>query len=336
MLKKHLENYKVSPVKITNQKYTQFNDRIGQLLNPIPIYVINLRKDLFRRSYLMQLFKRHQINYTLILVDNFKYACSEDTLTSCIHPSKLGCILSHMWCIQDALTNNHKRFLIFEDDIIFHKQFADFFHQIAKLPEYETIDLLMLGALDTRIDTHLQSSSATDATSLLYYPSANVLGAHANLYKYDFAKAFFEMKLNAPKILEFDYDYHLFMNSHKIAVCNPNLVVCELSTTNINHNFSPLRPGGFDRFKRFFQTSFTYNDYEYMIIAFIEFVFKKHTTTNPSCSFSFSCLDDALLQFQKETRCINMAQIVENIQNSGYTINDILDIIKLVQKNIYL
>ena len=36
---------------------------------------------------------------------------------------EVGCYLSHMWCLQDIVKNNYNNAIIFEDDIIVHKNF---------------------------------------------------------------------------------------------------------------------------------------------------------------------------------------------------------------------
>ena len=231
------------------------DDTTNNCLNTFPIYVINLRDDKLRRNYIKHIFLKHQINYYLIIVDKFKYNSQRDCIRAKIHPSKLGCILSHLWCIQDAITNGYTRFIIFEDDIIFHKKFKHLFNQIIDSDIINKTDMLMLGSIDVNLNHNLTHFKNNES---VYFPTKRILGAHANIYKLEFAKHFLNYKLNCEKILEFDTEYQAFMKDHKIGICMPNLVVCELSTTNINHHYSPFNGSGFNIFRSWFPQNFTY------------------------------------------------------------------------------
>ena len=55
----------------------------------------------------------------------------------------MGAYLSHMWCLRDAIIHNYQKFIIFEDDIIFLKNFHE---QFKKIILHKNYDFLMLGA----------------------------------------------------------------------------------------------------------------------------------------------------------------------------------------------
>ena len=297
------------------------NDTI--FINKFPIYVINLKTDITRRKYIKALFKRHNINYNLIMVDRFNYE-PQNELKYKLNSSKMGCILSHLWCINDAINNskniNDERFIIFEDDIIFHKQFEQLFKEcITKLTSIP--DLLMLGSIDFKINVH--TTTVLNKEENIYYPKTNVLGAHANMYSVEFAKEFFNYKINTTDVLEFDFDYARFMSKYKIGVLFPNLVICELSTTNINHNFSPVNSLLFARYKKCFTHKFTYNDYEYMIITFIDFI--KEEIQH---EIVFKDIKEAISSFKlKKIPPHCKYDISTWLLNGTYTITDILNII---------
>ena len=59
-----LKVYKVDAHVIQNGSLSE------NVLNKFPIYVINLKKDIYRRAYIKYLFKKLKINYTLIMVEN--------------------------------------------------------------------------------------------------------------------------------------------------------------------------------------------------------------------------------------------------------------------------
>jgi GR25 family glycosyltransferase involved in LPS biosynthesis len=290
------------------------NSTENEYINKYPIYVINLKKDVTRRKYIKYLFKKHKINYVLVTVESFKYKSYYEHLIYVMKPARMGCILSHLWCINNAVKNNYERFIIFEDDIIFHKNFNEMFVNVTD-EKNNDIDLLMLGAVDFLINKHICSLNEN-----IYYPNVNVLGAHANLYKHDFAKAFLKYKLTTPKPLEFDYDYARFYKDYKVGVCSPNLVICELSTTNIDHHFSPIEVG-FDRYKRSFLEDFTYNDYEYITIVFIDFINENKD--------NIKTIDEAYqLYMNNNIEKPNIEQILEWLKNGKYTLEDILEIIR--------
>lgn len=321
MLTNFLNKYRpINNIKITNVDN-------NNILNNFPIYVINLRNDKLRRNYIKHLFLKHKINYNLVIFEKFEYNSIEDLMSAKIHRSKLGCILSHLWCIQDAILNNYERFIVFEDDIIFHKNFNNLFKQI--IDSELRIDLLMLGSLDPKLKHNLEHFKNDE---LVYFPTSNIMGAHANIYSLDFAKQFLNYKLNSSKIIEFDYDYHILMNTHKIGICMPNLVVCELSTTNINHNFSPLTVSGFDRYTTWFQENFTYKDYEYIMLIFIDYI--REQINNGS---KFNSLEEMLCVFftVKKHANRNMLYVLDCIINSGYNIKDILEIISNTTKDTF-
>lgn len=325
MLSDMLNNYYVKQYDIINSVSSKPN--MENIINKFPIYVINLKEDKTRRNYIKMLFMKYKINYSLIMVDKYKLKITENTRSKInTNAPILGCILSHLWCIKHAISKNYERFIIFEDDIIFHKNFDYMFKQILE-SHIENIDLLMLGALDKDLNKNLVNFKNTD---LIYYPTTNILGAHANIYKLEFAKTFLNYKLTSNKILEFDYDYKIFMHKFKIGVCMPNLVVCELSTSNIGHYFFPLYPRHVS-YKKWFHVNFTYDDYEYIIILFINFIKDKIE----DCGYVFNNLQEMLDEFSVKYKISRDNYIYKSMLNSGYTKNDILEIISYINEDKY-
>jgi GR25 family glycosyltransferase involved in LPS biosynthesis len=316
-MNKLLQNYTVKLNHINNNGSNEDN-----ILNIFPIYVINLKKDIFRRNYIKHLFNKHKINYKLVIVEQFKYTNETSQIINNIEQSKLGCILSHLWCIKNAIYRKYEKFIIFEDDIIFHNNFQYLFKNILNKSNLDEYGLLMLGALDNNLHTHIVNMSETDS---IYIPKNNILGAHANLYTLTFAKEFLNYKLDVKPVLEFDYDYDKFMDRYKIGICCPNLVICELSTTNINHNFSPMHPSCFHRYRSFFPKDFTYNDYEYIIIIFIEFIYNSNA--------NYNSFEDMVENFRKKRKDYYIKNITEWLLNSGYTSLDILQICKYIKND---
>lgn len=294
----------------------------AHILNKYPIYIINLKSDIIRRNYIKHLFERNRINYKLILVNKFTY--KKNTPKCNIDTPRLGCILSHLWCINNAITNNFQHFIIFEDDIIFHKNFSNIFSNIINDINFKNIDLLMLGALDCHYKTNISTLKNN-----VYYPKQNILGAHSNLYSLNFAKDFLNYKLNSSKILEFDIEYYHFFSKFTIAVCEPNIVICELSSTNLNHKLSPFSESGFKRYISLFPATFSYNNYEYITINFIDYInrhYKNHNYTN------FENMIELFSDDIKHKNNAHINDIKEWLLNGGYTVDIIMQIIS----NIYV
>ena len=337
MLKSLLTNYPIKKYDFRNattSSSSSSSSSSSHILNNFPIYVINLKHDKIRRNYIKALFKRHHINFSLIVVEKFEYKTTEDILNLKMKKSILGCLLSHLWCIQHAIKLRHKQFLIFEDDIIFHKNFENMFATIMETHFHE-IDLLMLGALDINLRKNLPTlfedgGGEKGEGGCVYYPTHNVLGGHANLYKIEFAKQFLEYKLNASQPLEFDFDYLGFMSTHKIGICMPNLVICELSTTNLEHDFCPLNALTFDRYRRYFPANFTYDDYEYIPMLFLQTIQEYMAKYDDK---KIATLEEMLDVFRIKHSRRNTPLMCTAISNSGYTVERVVEMICLANRD---
>jgi GR25 family glycosyltransferase involved in LPS biosynthesis len=91
--------------------------------------------------------QKYGISFNLVIVKkiNKKDYAYYNNYNNNISISELGCGLSHLWCLKDIIKNKYKNAIIFEDDIIFHKNFeARFFNIIQRQP----YDFLLLGACD--------------------------------------------------------------------------------------------------------------------------------------------------------------------------------------------
>ncbi len=233
-----IQNYKVKLIKTLNdplcEKY--INKHCPN------IFVINLNDNIFRRNYISVLFKKYNINYTLVCVERvnsnmfrqFKHLPSYSQITS----NELGCFLSHLWCLSNIVKNNYSNAIIFEDDIIFHKNFHQLYEKYftdVKVP----YDFFMLGASDFDF-ADLNHKSVNNNTNL-YRPdntSYHIFGAHAIYYSLTCAKYMLDSRRSKPVFFD-----HLFINvfnqfPNSSFICYPNLVLTEFSTTNLNHIYA--------------------------------------------------------------------------------------------------
>ena len=136
-----IKKYNVKVINVINNPDSIINAKVKQ------IYVINLVEDLHKRNYILTLMKKYGINFKLIIVnrvsnDTYNLLCKNSLLSG----SELGCCLSHLWCLYQIVANKLENAIIFEDDIILHKNFIDKFIKIYdSKPE---MDFLLLGAHD--------------------------------------------------------------------------------------------------------------------------------------------------------------------------------------------
>ena len=92
-----LENYPVIIEEVQNPKNNSLN---------IPIYVINLDKDKFRRGYIKQVLRKLGFTYKLVIVQKISPKLAKQFIRTT--PSVAGCCLSHLWCLKNAIESNHK------------------------------------------------------------------------------------------------------------------------------------------------------------------------------------------------------------------------------------
>jgi GR25 family glycosyltransferase involved in LPS biosynthesis len=230
---KILDNYKV---------YLTFYKRSEErksILNEYSenIYVINLKKDIIRRNYINVVFKKLNIEYTLVVVEPISeelYSLLRGVEKQ-LSKSEVGCSLSHLWCLKHIIQNKFKGgAIIFEDDIVVHKNFEIMFERLFKEKQF---DFLSLGACDF----DFFDINYKNVTNGLYQPCLNnskrCYGAHANYYSLNGAKYIF--KLKSLFFSFFDNNFSSIFKHFPTSafITYPNLFVTELSTSNINHNY---------------------------------------------------------------------------------------------------
>jgi len=138
-IEKLLDKYKASIYDVVNTKKKNFiNTRIKK------IFVINLADNIIRRNYILVLMKKYNINFSLVVVNRINDKIHSLVGNTKITRDELGCTLSHIWCLRQIIKNNYENSIIFEDDIIFHKNFKEMFMDVFK----DDFDFLLLGACD--------------------------------------------------------------------------------------------------------------------------------------------------------------------------------------------
>jgi GR25 family glycosyltransferase involved in LPS biosynthesis len=310
-----IKNYNPTIINYNN------NDINDNILNNYPIFIINLKDNQERRDYVNYIMQRMKINYNLVIVnkidcDIYNKIGRENIKTD---KNKLGCIISHLFCIKLCIDSNYKKFIIFEDDIIFHKCFNELctFDLLN-----ENFDMLMLGACDFNVNHNKKSLHKQINNLYIYKPNKQALGAHANIYSISFAKILYEYKIKAP-FFEFDVDFRNFYQKYKIYVCMPNLVVCELTTSNLNHNFG-YNSINYSRIKNIFPEDFTYREYKYITIDFINYVKNNYDS---ECNCKLNQIVNNYVKVFNISETIK-TYLSDNLIHSGYSIEDIKNMYK--------
>jgi GR25 family glycosyltransferase involved in LPS biosynthesis len=257
-------NYKIFSKIYVNNDSSNINK-----INNLEIYIINLRNNITRKKYIEIIMKKKNINYNLITV-NFPKSTNEINellKKKNIKFNELGCLLSHLWCLNDYMTRNTNNYLlILEDDIVFHNDFHDLFNKIYNTIINDNIDFLMLGASDMYFAK--TNSKVVSKEKNIYKPISKchyLLGAHANIYNKNVAEFFFKFKINNCE--SFDYNYDVIFKNFNAYICCPNLVCAELSTSNLNHYDSRNLKKKQDYYYLCFN-NFNFNDYHFLFLCF--------------------------------------------------------------------
>lgn len=285
----------------------------------IPIYIINLMSNIARKNYITHMMKKLNMNYYMITVDAISSKVHSEIAKS-KNKGVVGCFLSHMWCINDAIKKKYLNFIIFEDDVVFHKDFT----KLLKGLNYTQYDMLQLGCSDFNLKDNLNNINFNKETQVVYSPCKLALGAFANLYNINFAKIIFYEKLF--KFEEFDTKFDMYYEKYNIGICFPNLVIADLSTTNLEHDFSIFSCKKKHRHNSYISkcfVNFKYTDYYFVWIVFLEQCHSYLKTKNIT-ALSY---EDYLINIEDFSKLTNAIDIKDILLNNGLEYGDINEMI---------
>jgi GR25 family glycosyltransferase involved in LPS biosynthesis len=305
-----IKNYKVKTINILNDSNSEINKKVKK------IFVINLLEDNFKRNYIIALMKKYNLNYTLVIVDRIsvnthKLLCPKSLITR----SELGCCLSHLWCLHQILTNKYENALIFEDDIILHKNFIQMFLKLHD-PKY---NFMLLGAHDF----NFSDENYKNVKNGLYRPKTTgnkLYGAHANYYSIKGAKRMFEIRIS--EISFFDKEYMLMFDYYKDTsyICYPNLCVSNITDSTLNHKREILGELELQYYKKCF-VNFNFKNYNFIYINLL--IDTLDLTENDSYeTFIDKCLYYKFHDFES----INIVK--KRLIMDFFTIKDVLNIME--------
>ena len=298
----------------------------------IPIYIINLTTNFTRRAYIKQMMQKLNINYTLVIVEPISNFIQNSVNPDC-RKGVIGCFLSHLWCIKKCIEENHEYFIILEDDVVFHSNFINLFKQL----DYKSYDMVQLGCSDFNLKKNAKYTEIVHQpkdTLRIYNPDVLALGAFANLYNIHFAKLLYKEKMNV--FMEFDYSFMYYYRKYNMGVCLPNLLTTELTTTNIDHDFSVFNKSKeFNDSSRFLKScfyNFKYSDYSFLWIIFINYCYKHYKKKKKLLDVDeylkvideYCLLVDSKITFVKDV-----------LLNNGFDFVDLNKIIITMSRDIY-
>lgn len=265
-----IQNYNVKIININNS-INNSNKNINDVVKKI--FVINLIDNDVKRNYIITLMKKYNIDFTLVIVEkisNELHKTITNNTNTFITRGEMGCCVSHLWCLYQIIKNNYENAIVFEDDIILHKNFTNEFlttyEQMHK--DNNTLDFLLLGAHDF----NFSKANYKNVKNKIYRPNDNVnnlYGAHANYYSLKGAKAMF--KVRTTEIAFFDKEYMLMFKHFKDTsyICYPNLVVSNVTTSTLNHKRELLSTLEREYYEKCF-IKFNFNVYNFIYVNLLE------------------------------------------------------------------
>lgn len=189
------------------------------------IYIINLPKDYFRKISIMHIF--NDIEYTLIKGIDHKHPEWKPYLKD--HPNSNPGIWGYnkvmISILEDAIKNNYQNIIVFEDDIIFHKNFIQLFNNIVLNLIKKPWSVILLGSSQDNwnftVNTPFYHPNKTNGSFAMLY-NRNIF---KNLLK-EAKKMIGTFDTNALNVIYKSYRNQCF-------VIYPNIVIADVSHSNI-------------------------------------------------------------------------------------------------------
>lgn len=191
------------------------------------VYIINLDRRPDRMNKMKNLMKKYNISYERFPAidgnrEDIKNEWKKLQNTIIQTPNALGCLMSHLAIIKDAKKNNYNKILIFEDDLLFHKNFNGALNKIKYLPK--DWKLLYLGA--SQISVHIDNIKKNG----FYYKAVRTDGAFA----YIIDSSIFDELIDMLEIKDgpVDYLYKRIQEKYNCYVMWPNLIIANVAESD--------------------------------------------------------------------------------------------------------
>lgn len=174
------------------------------MMNQTKVYIINLKKDIEKKEYMLDLVKKYFSNYSIFEAVYGKELSTEYTnslldftkmqkhLKRNLTSGEVGCSLSHIKIYEDMINNDTEKALILEDDISFDNNLSETINYINKLDL--NWDIILLGhhthfsrLIDTKISFWSKKYKLSNSYDLLR-PSEIGYGTYGYLISKNGAK----------------------------------------------------------------------------------------------------------------------------------------------------
>jgi GR25 family glycosyltransferase involved in LPS biosynthesis len=259
--------------------------------------------------------EKYNINFELIIVQKLQQSQYESIKNNFRKIGEAGCYLSHMYCLNDAIANNYSNIIIFEDDIILHKEF----HRVLEKNMTEnTFDIFLLGASD--FSFRKLNLSFLDETKLIYCPDIKtkfLCGTYSIFYSELGYKQVFNTRLNNPTYMDDNLIQFLEMFRDTFYISYPSLVAADVSNTNIDHDFWIIN---LLRDKYYYTNCFNSN-FEFSNYNFINLQLLVDCTVDSTLSYKDNILGIVTKFFQNDIEKINI--INKRLEYNFFTTNDL-------------
>jgi GR25 family glycosyltransferase involved in LPS biosynthesis len=194
------------------------------------IYIINLQKDHYRRISMMHIFNK--VKYTFVDgIDHthpqWKIYLESIGTGSNPNPGIWGYYKVMISILEDAIKNNYDKIIVFEDDIILHKNFIQYFKEIISNLFKRKWSIILLGSSQDNWNFPIKPGSG-------YYHPNNTNGSFAMIYN----KNIFKNLLKESKKMIGTFDTNALNMIYKsyyneCFVIYPNIVIADVSHSNI-------------------------------------------------------------------------------------------------------
>ncbi len=143
---------------------------------------------------------------------------------------EMGCLISHYKIIEDAIKNNYNRILVFEDDVIFHKNFM---LEIEKLNRIQNWDMVLLGASEFG----WKVINLKNAESAGFYKP---MGSTCGTFAYAINKRGMQTLYSNLSKFKMPADHHFinFYAQSNSFVLYPNIVIADVTDSDIRRSFN--------------------------------------------------------------------------------------------------
>jgi hypothetical protein len=188
--------------------------------------------------------------------------------------------------------------------------------------------MIQLGCCDFNLKKNMKNENININNLSIYNPKELALGAYGNIYNINFAKIIYYENTHVFK--EFDSSFDMYYNKYNIGICYPNLITAELSTTNLNHNYSLFKDYKHLDYNNYYINNcfynFDYKDYYFIWIIFIKECYEYYMKTNEL--LNMKSYYQLIYDFSSKSNIEHI--IIDVLNNNNINFNDVNKILEFI------